>query len=80
MNPITIILTFVMLWWLLFFIMLPVGVERDENPQAGNAIGAPKNARLVKKALFTTLIATIITFGFFFLLQHGYLDFLSPRE
>ncbi len=59
---------------------LPIGVARDEAPQIGNASGAPKNARLLKKAIYTTLIAASITGTFFFLLTHGYLDFLSPRE
>jgi len=80
MNPATVTLTFVMLWWLIFFMALPIGVVRDENPEIGNAAGAPKNAKLLKKALYTTLIATTLTCTFFFLLQHGYLDFLSPRE
>ena len=65
MNPATVTLTFVMLWWLLFFMALPIGVQRDESLQIGNAIGAPKNARLIKKAIYTTLIATTLTFIFF---------------
>lgn len=80
MNPATITLTFVMLWWLIFFISLPIGIKNDNNPLKGNAIGAPSNPRLLKKAFLTTAITTIITFSFFFLLQYGYLDFLSPRE
>lgn len=80
MNPVTISLTFVMLWWLVFFMSLPIGVQKEENPQAGTAISAPKNPNILKKAAATTLITAILTFSFFFLLQHGYLDFLSPRE
>lgn len=80
MNPATIIITFVMLWWLIFFMALPIGVERDENPQVGNAISAPKNPMLLKKVVITTIITAILTFAFFYLLTHGYLDFLSPRE
>jgi predicted secreted protein len=80
MNPATILIVFTILWWLVFFMVLPVGVVRDENPQLGNAAGAPKNSNLAKKAIITTIIATTLTFTFFFLLQHGYLDFMSPRE
>ena len=60
--------------------LLPVGVIRDEKAQQGNAIGAPKNSRLLKKAIITTITAFILTFTFFYLLIHGYLDFMSPRE
>jgi predicted secreted protein len=80
MNPATILIVFTILWWLIFFIALPIGVQRDDAPQVGNAISSPKNAQLFKKAIYTTLIAAILTAAFFFLLQHGYLDFLSPRE
>jgi predicted secreted protein len=79
MNPATVTLTFVMLWWLIFFMALPIGVKRDESPQAGNAIGAPKNGRIVKKMIITTIITIILTFAFFYLLSKGYLDFMSPR-
>ncbi len=80
MNPATITLTFVMIWWLTFFILLPIGVTRENDPQLGNAPGAPKNTYLLKKVLGATLTAIILTTGFFFFLQHGYLDFLSPRS
>jgi len=80
MNPVTIFLTFIMLWWLIFFMSLPIGVVRDENPQVGNAAGAPKNSKLLMKAFITTIIASILTFIFFYMLSNGYLDFLSPRE
>ena len=79
MNYATIILTFVMLWWLLFFIALPIGVQRDDKPQIGNAISAPKEAQLFIKSLCVTVMAFLLTFAFFSLLEHGYLDFLSPR-
>jgi len=79
MNPVTTIIVFTMLWWLVFFMLLPVGVKRDENPQVGNAVSAPKNPNLGKKALITTIIAATLTFTFFYLLVNGHLDFMSPR-
>jgi len=80
MNPATVTLTFVMIWWMIFFITLPIGVQRDESPEKGNAVSSPKNANLLKKAIITTIITAILTFTFFFLLSNGYLDFMSPRE
>ena len=59
---------------------LPIGVKRDENPQAGNAIGAPKNPKVFKKVIITTIISVILTFIFFIIMSNGLLDFLSPRE
>lgn len=80
MNPVTISLTFCMVWMLVFFLTLPFGVSFEEKPQVGNAVSAPKNPMILKKAIITTVIAVILTATFFLLLANGYLDFLSPRE
>ena len=80
MSPVAITLTFSMLWWMIFLMALPFGVQRVETPQAGKAIGAPKNPGIIKKAVITTIITAILTFIFFIIMSNGWLDFLSPRE
>lgn len=69
-----------MLWWLIFFMALPIRIKPDKNPMRGNAQGAPSNPMLLKKAIVTTIITAVVTFIFFYLLANGYLDFMSPRE
>lgn len=80
MNIATFIITFGCIWWLIFFMALPIGVTIDETPQKGHASSAPKNPNLWKKALVTTVIALVITLGFFALLDGGYLAFLVERK
>ena len=44
-----IIVIFVIIWWLVLFIVLPFGIQKDDNVKDGNDPGAPKNPMLKKK-------------------------------
>lgn len=59
---------FVIVWWLIFFMILPIGarevIDRSDI-SLGQAAGAPKRPRLLLKAFITTLIS-IAFFGFFY--------------
>jgi predicted secreted protein len=54
------IFMFLVIWWLTLFAVLPWGVRRTENADAGHDPGAPANPMLLKKALATTAIAAVI--------------------
>lgn len=56
-----IVFTYLNVWWLVLFVVLPVGVKRAENPAPGHSHGAPENARLKEKFIATTLVAAVIT-------------------
>lgn len=60
MPPVSAITVFVVLWWMVFFAVLPWGVQRDEAPQTGNDPGAPARPRLLRKALLSTAIAAML--------------------
>ena len=47
---------YLILWWLVFFIMLPFGVERDQEITFGNDPGAPKKSLVKKKQSFHLLL------------------------
>jgi predicted secreted protein len=49
------------MWWIVFFVFLPIGVIKDENIIKGNDPGAPRDPMLKKKFLYTTLISCILT-------------------
>ena len=48
------LVTFVVVWWLVFFMVLPFGAAPEEHPQPGNVESAPARPRLLLKALITT--------------------------
>ena len=55
---------FMLLWWLAFFVMLPMGAtslhEADEAAEPGVERGAPRRHDLGKKALWAALIAAVL--------------------
>ncbi|MGE0254010.1 MAG: DUF1467 family protein [Alphaproteobacteria bacterium] len=60
MAPVSAITVFIVLWWLVFFAVLPWGIQRDDAPRTGNDPGAPLRPRLLRKALLTTAIAAVL--------------------
>ena len=50
--------------FVVLFLVLPFGVknaaEEGEAVEPGNEAGAPVNPRLVRKAIYTTILATVI--------------------
>ena len=55
------LVTYLILWWLVFFVMLPFGVERDQDVTFGNDPGAPKKSLIKKKAIISSFITLILT-------------------
>jgi predicted secreted protein len=56
---------YVMTWWLVFFMALPIGVkpphEVGSEAEAGHEAGAPVRPLLLKKVLAATIISGLIT-------------------
>lgn len=63
MDIVTGIVVYVLLWWWVFFMALPVGNRSSATPDAGHDPGAPVNPRLGRKALAATGIAAILWLG-----------------
>lgn len=64
MQPVSAFVVFVMIWWLVMFCVLPVGVqtthEIEEDEKGIRAPGAPKTFNLKKKLLITTIISVVL--------------------
>ena len=56
-----IIVIFVIIWWLVLFIVLPFGIQKDDNVKDGNDPGAPKNPMLKKKIILASVISFILS-------------------
>lgn len=79
MGSVTIILVYVVIWWLVFFAALPVGVKHqtgpDENTIKGTDQGAPSNPNLKKKAIYTSVIALVLTIAYYFVASSDLISF-----
>ena len=73
------VLVFVIVWWLVFFMSLPVGArsyhEAGEEVEVGNVPSAPMKPRLWTKAGVSTVIAAILTVVVYFLINTGAVSF-----
>ena len=72
------IVVFVIVWWLVFFMTLPVGVRRAGEIERGNDPGAPERPRLGLKAAVTTAIAGVLTLLVFLLIDSDRFAFRRP--
>lgn len=77
MSIVGIIVVFVVLWWLVFFILLPIGTNPDNAPEKGHASSAPANPNIKKKMLITTIVTFLLTTGYFSAIEFGYINDFS---
>jgi predicted secreted protein len=72
------IASFVVIWWIVLFAVLPFGVRPVEKGDIGHAAGAPANPRLWFKAGVTTLVAIVVWLGVFALVNSNVIQFRQP--
>lgn len=77
MNLFTGTATFVILWFLVLFMVLPWGVHTAEEPEPGHATSAPVNPRIGLKVLVTTLVAGLIWLAVDYVVANDIIDFRS---
>ena len=75
------IIIYVMIWWIVFFSILPIGIqskkEKFRDTVEGVDPGAPNNPKIAKKFLITTIITSIIFIMIYYLVNN---DFLNLRN
>ncbi|MBI1392215.1 MAG: DUF1467 family protein [Alphaproteobacteria bacterium] len=75
MNPAGAIVIYILIWWCVFFAVLPIGVRPDENDIPGADRGAPSDPRLKQKAIWTTGIAFILWLAAVAVILSGVIDY-----
>ena len=74
-------IVYIIIWWIVFFSALPVGIKHYDKPFKNNLEGidpgAPKNPNILKKFLYTTLITTVIFIGIYYIVVN---DHFNLRE
>tara|TARA_B100000886_G_scaffold126286_1_gene85124 strand:- start:2545 stop:2799 length:255 start_codon:yes stop_codon:yes gene_type:complete len=72
------IIVYVLIWWIIFFSILPLGIQSNKEKFKENIEGidpgAPKNPRIAKKFLITTIITSIIFIVIYYLVRFNLLN------
>tara|TARA_B110001452_G_scaffold233168_1_gene210849 strand:- start:258 stop:512 length:255 start_codon:yes stop_codon:yes gene_type:complete len=75
------IIVYVLIWWMIFFSVLPIGIQSNKekfNERIGGMDpGAPNNPKIGKKFLITTIITSLIFIVIYYLVKF---DLLNLRE
>ena len=72
------IIIYVMIWWIIFFSILPVGIKSNKeifrDSIEGADPGAPKNPKIGKKFLITTIITSILFIMIYYIVDLGFFN------
>ncbi|MBD1160923.1 DUF1467 family protein [Pelagibacterales bacterium SAG-MED15] len=69
------LIIYVLIWWIVFFALLPIDVNREKKDNIrGIDAGAPENPKIIKKFAYSTLITSIIFIIIFLLVKYEYLN------
>ena len=69
------LIIYVLIWWVVFFALLPIDVNREKKQNIrGIDPGAPENPKIIKKFVYSTLITSIIFIIIFLLVKYEHLN------
>jgi predicted secreted protein len=73
------IMVYFLVWWTVLFAVLPFGVQPEPNAEEtdGGWRGAPRRAAILTKAIWTTVISTVLWAGIFMIIRSDWLSFRS---
>jgi|TARA_Y100000389_G_C17101891_1_gene336350 predicted secreted protein len=66
---------YIIIWWIVFFTILPIDVNRQKSIKIdGEDAGSPENPKMLKKFIYCTSITTVIFMIIYFLIKYEYLN------
>ena len=75
MSPTGLAILYIIIWWVVFFSILPIDVNRQKTIEIeGEDPGSPENPKMYKKFLYCTGITTIIFTIIYLLIKFEYLN------
>tara|TARA_B100000073_G_scaffold333987_1_gene326024 strand:+ start:407 stop:622 length:216 start_codon:yes stop_codon:yes gene_type:complete len=65
----------VIIWWIVFFSLLPIDVNRNKNIKIeGEDPGSPENPKILKKFMYTTILSSVLFLIIYYLVKYNYLN------
>ena len=75
MSPTGLAIIYIIIWWIVFFAILPIDVVRNKTIKVdGEDPGSPENPKMMKKFIYCTGITTILFIVIFLLMKFEYLN------
>ena len=69
------IVIFVIIWWIVFFSLLSIDVNRNKNRVIeGEDPGSPENPKIIRKFIYTTIISSVLFLIIYYLVHYNYLN------
>ena len=75
MSVLTFIFTYVLVWWVVLFAVLPWGNRQPDLPEEGMAYGAPSNPNIKKKLIATSLVSLLVVLLIYIINAFNIIDF-----
>ena len=68
-------IVYIIIWWIVFFAILPIDVERKKIIKIeGEDPGSPENPKMIKKFIYCSVITTILFIIIYLLMKFEYLN------
>ena len=75
MSATGLVIIFIIIWWIVFFSILPIDVNREKPLKIeGEDAGSPENPKMLKKFIYCTSITSIIFIIIYLLMKYEYLN------
>ncbi len=75
MSPTGLAIIYIIIWWIVFFAILPIDVVRKKTTLIdGEDPGSPENPKMLKKFLYCTGITTFLFLIIYLLMKFEYLN------
>ena len=75
MSPTGLAIIYIIIWWIVFFAILPIDVERKKMVKIdGEDSGSPENPKMLKKFIYCTGITTVLFIIIYILMKFEYLN------
>ena len=75
MSPTGLAIIYIIIWWIVFFAILPIDVERKKMAKIeGEDPGSPENPKMLKKFVYSTGITTVLFIIIYLLMKFEYLN------
>ncbi len=69
------IVIYVIIWWIVFFSLLPMDVNRKKFKKIdGEDPGSPENPKILKKFIYTSIISSLLFLIIYYLVRYNYIN------